>query len=124
MRSSSLTDAQREILDLKLRKVSNQIIADYINKEYGKNYTANYISTIYKQKIIKQFCESARRHREIVENIFFPEEFKVCTRCKEKLLRNSEYFIKKARTKDGYASRCKKCDKELLKPKNPRGAAL
>lgn len=117
IRETDLTDIQKEILDLKLRKVPNQAIATYINGKYGKNYTANYISTIYKQKVIKQTCDTVRRHREIIENLWFPEEFKVCTRCKQSLLRNTDYFIKKSRTKDGFSSRCKKCDKEVMKPR-------
>lgn len=117
IKETDLTDIQKEILDLKLRKVPNQSIATYINGKYGKNYTANYISTIYKQKVIKQTCDTVRRHREIIENLWFPEEFKVCTRCKQSLLKNTDYFIKKSRTKDGFSSRCKKCDKEVLKPR-------
>ena len=117
IKETDLTDIQKEILDLKLRKVPNQSIATYINGKYGKNYTANYISTIYKQKVIKQTCDTVRRHREIIENLWFPEEFKVCTRCKQSLLKNTDYFIKKSRTKDGFSSRCKKCDKEVMKPR-------
>lgn len=117
IKETDLTDIQKEILDLKLRKVPNQSIATYINGKYGKNYTANYISTIYKQKVIKQTCDTVRRHREIIENLWFPEEFKVCTRCKQSLLKNTDYFIKKSRTKDGFSSRCKKCDKEVIKPR-------
>lgn len=117
IKETDLTDIQKEILDLKLRKIPNQNIAKYINEKYEKNYTANYISTIYKQKIIKQTCDTVRRHREIIENLWFPEEFKVCTRCKQSLLKNTDYFIKKSRTKDGFSSRCKKCDKEVIKPR-------
>ena len=45
---AELPEAQREILDFKMKKVKNQDIADYINKKYGKSYTANYISTIFR----------------------------------------------------------------------------
>jgi len=45
---TDLTEAQREILDLKINKIKNQDIADIINKKYGKSYTANYISTIFR----------------------------------------------------------------------------
>ena len=45
---TDLSEAQREILDLKINKVKNQDIADIVNKKYGKSYTANYISTIFR----------------------------------------------------------------------------
>jgi hypothetical protein len=45
---TDLTEAQREILDLKINKNKNQDIADLINKKYDKSYTANYISTIFR----------------------------------------------------------------------------
>jgi hypothetical protein len=45
---TDLNETQSEILDLKINKVKNQDIADIINKKYGKSYTANYISTIFR----------------------------------------------------------------------------
>ena len=45
---TDLTEAQHEILDLKINKTKNQDIADLINKKYDKSYTANYISTIFR----------------------------------------------------------------------------
>ena len=36
---ADLTDVQREILDLKIKKVTNQDIANYINQKYGKTYS-------------------------------------------------------------------------------------
>ena len=45
---TDLTEVQKEILDLKINKVKNQNIADFVNKKYGKSYTANYISTIFR----------------------------------------------------------------------------
>ena len=45
---AELPEAHQEILDFKMKKVKNQDIADYVNKKYGKSYTANYISTIFR----------------------------------------------------------------------------
>jgi hypothetical protein len=73
---------QREILDMKIRKVKNIDIADIINKKWGKSYTANYISTIFRQRIIPKINEAAAYHIKLVSNVFFEEEFKVCTGCK------------------------------------------
>ena len=45
---ADLSDLQREILQLKLDKKKNDDIMREINKKWGKSYTANYISTIFK----------------------------------------------------------------------------
>lgn len=108
---AELTEVQKEILDLKIKKVKNQDIADVVNKKFGKSYTANYISTIFRQKIIPKINEAAAFHKKILSNLFFEEEFKKCTCCGTWLLRGPEIFVRKARSKDGLANRCKKCDK-------------
>ena len=108
---TDLTEAQREILDLKINKIKNQDIADIINKKYDKSYTANYISTIFRQKIILRINETAEFHAKIVENLSFPENFKKCTGCGKILLIDSEKFVRKSRSKDGFSTRCKICDR-------------
>ena len=109
---ADLSDTQREILDLKLRKVSNPDIAQYINKKYSKSYTINYISTIFRQKIIPQICAAAQIHAEIIENLTFPENFKKCKTCGRILLISPINFVKKSRSPDGYSTQCKFCDRE------------
>ena len=111
IKMTNLTEAQKEILDLKIDKTKNQDIADYINKKYEKSYTANYISTIFRQKIIPRINETAEFHAKIVENLSFPENFKKCTGCGKILLIDSEKFVRKSRSKDGFSTRCKICDK-------------
>lgn len=108
---TDLTEAQKEILDLKINKIKNQEIADQINRKYGKSYTANYISTIFRQKIIPRINETAAFHAKIIENLCFPENFKRCNGCHKILLMDTEKFVRKSRSRDGYATRCKKCDK-------------
>lgn len=114
---SELSDIYQEILDLKIKKKKNQDIADFINQKYGKSYTSNYISTLFKQKIIKKITEAAAYHQRIIESIFFPEEFKICNTCGRTLLKCSDNFVRKERSKDGFTNRCKKCDKEERKRK-------
>lgn len=108
---AKLTEPQREILQLKIKKTKNQDIASYINRKYNKSYTANYISTIFKQKIIPAINETAEFHEKIVQNLFFKEEFKVCIKCGKTLLRDPINFVRKSRAKDGLSNRCKECDK-------------
>lgn len=114
---AGLSDAQREILDLKTHHYKNQDIAEYINKKYHKNYTTNYISTIFRQKIIPKINEAARIHGMAVQELCFEESFKKCSCCGKILLRAPEFFTRKARAKDGFANRCKVCDKETRQRK-------
>lgn len=117
---SDLSDVQQEILSLKIRKIKNQDIADMVNKKYGKSYTANYISTIFRQKIIPRINDSARFHALIIENMCFEENFKKCSNCGEWLLIDAENFVRKARSKDGFSSKCKKCDRAERQNKKVR----
>ena len=112
IQEADLTEPQREILDLKIKKEKNQDIAIYINKKYGKSYTANYISTIFRQKIIPTINETAAYHEKIIQNLFFKEEFKTCIKCGRTLLRDPINFVRKSRAKDGLSNRCKCCDKK------------
>ena len=108
---AEITEVQKEILDLKIKKIKNQDIANKINSKFGKSYTANYISTIFRQKIIPKINAAAAFHKKIVSNLFFEEEFKKCSCCGVYLLRDPEIFVRKTRAKDGLVNRCKKCDK-------------
>ena len=108
---TDLTEAHQEILDLKINKQKNQDIADIINKKYGKSYTANYISTIFRQKIIPHINETARFHALIIENMCFEENFKKCHGCGKWLLIYAQNFVRKSRSKDGFSTKCKKCDR-------------
>lgn len=108
---ADLTDIQREILELKQQMVRNQDIAFQINRKYGKSYTDNYISTIFTQKIVPAIADAAHRHALIIENLFFEENFKTCSRCGRTLLKDGYYFVHKGRSKDGFNSQCKMCEK-------------
>ena len=111
-REANLSDSQNDLLRMKLRGVPNIQIAQTLNETYGSHYTDNYISTIYRQKIIPQIAETARIHRELLENLFFPENWKACIGCGRTLLRNKDFFVRKSRSSDGFTGRCKICDKE------------
>lgn len=114
---ADLTDIQREILRMKEKKQKNAEIAGYINKKYGKSYTANYISTIFRQKIIVKINEAAELHRDTVENCFFPENFRKCPDCGRVLLLDARNWVRKVRSKDGFQNKCKRCEREQRKRK-------
>ena len=114
---TDLTEVQLEILRLKEKHIKNSDIASYINKKYGKSYTANYISTIFRQKIISKINEAVELHRETIENCFFPENFKKCSDCGRVLLLDGRNWVRKARSKDGFQNKCKRCEREGRKKK-------
>ena len=117
---ANLTPIHSLLLDLKIGRVSNQEIAKRLNSEFNTSYNVNYISTIYTKKVLPEIAEAARRHREILENLFFPENFKRCTRCGRLYLRSSTYFMKKGNSSDGFSPRCKQCWKEIRQEKKQR----
>lgn len=114
---ANLTDIQKEILRLKEKRKKNVEIANYINEKYNKSYTVNYISTIFKQKIIARINEAVEIHQDTIENCFFPENFKKCTDCGRILLLDSRNWVKKSRSKDGFQNRCKMCERENRRKK-------
>jgi len=100
-----------DIWKMKVEKKSNQEIVEVINQKYGKKYRPNYISTLYCKKCLTLIAAAAKKHREVLENIFFPENFKKCKDCGRVLLMNEENFVKRSRSSDGFSPRCKNCEK-------------
>lgn len=101
------------ILDLKILHYPNQDISSLINKEFNKSYNPNYISTLYCKKCLAAIANAARIHRDVCENLFFPENFKKCKDCGQTFLVNEQNFVRRARSNDGFSPRCKSCEKIL-----------
>lgn len=108
---AELDEVHTEILYLKSKKEKNHVIANYINKKYNKSYTANYISTIFRQKILPKINHAATYHARLIENLTFEENFKSCNTCHKVYLIDGDNFVKKSRSLDGFSNRCKKCDR-------------
>ena len=60
-RAANLNQVQKRILKLKIQKVKNQEIADRVNKEFRKSYSANYISTVFRHKVIVKINEELKK---------------------------------------------------------------
>lgn len=121
---SNLKDFQRRILDLKLQRRSNQQIQAIIKEEFGKSYTLNYISTLYHQTILEEIRQTAILHREVLENLCFPENFKTCIDCGRTLLRTTDNFMKKKKVLDGFSPRCKRCEKILREERKKKDVVM
>ena len=108
---AKLNELQREILHMKIEQSPNSDISIYINEKYKTTYNDNYISTIYRRKILPTIAEAAEHHKLIMENIFYPENFKKCKDCGRLYLRAPEFFIRQHKTPDGFSPRCKNCQR-------------
>ena len=108
---AKLTDSQRDLLQMKIQQKSNGQIQDFLNEKYGTTYNDNYISTIYRQKVLPSIAQAATYHKQIMENIFYPENFKKCKDCGRLLLKSPDFFMRQKKSSDGFAPRCKSCQK-------------
>lgn len=115
IRMADLSDLQQDILEMKLKKKRNSDISYEINHKWNKGYTDNYISTIFRQRIIPKINDAARYHEKIIENLCFPEEWKTCSCCGKTMLKDPVNFTRKSRSKDGFTARCKVCEKAARK---------
>ena len=109
---ANLNDVRKKILGMKKRKNQNIAIQEAVNREFGTTYSSNYISTIWKQKICGEIAEAARLHYDYYlnrNNIF---AWKKCNQCGKIKLKDTREFMRKNRSSDGLASRCKECDKK------------
>lgn len=110
---ANLDPMHREILEMKIAHLGNSEIAEKINAKYAKKYNMNYISTLFCQKIVGELVKAVTMHREIVENLFFEENFKVCKDCGGVFLLDERNWVRKSRSSDGFSPRCKSCEKIL-----------
>lgn len=102
-----------DILRAKVAHETNTKIVEKIASKYGKTYGENYISTLYRQKILPKIAAAASAHYQVTSELFFPENFKTCKDCARTLLRTPDYFMRKAKSSDGFSPRCKACEKAL-----------
>ena len=106
------------ILKMKENKKTNQEISEALKHNFNKSYHPNYISTLYCKKCLGSIAQAARNHREVLENLFFPENFKKCKDCGGVFLLNEVNFVKRSRSHDGFSPRCKRCEKIKRDKKN------
>ena len=115
---TNLTPAQHRLLRLKEAGYRNAEIAELINGEYGKSYTANYISTVFRQKTLTKIIDAVKLHEDTIKACGDLDRYKVCTRCGKILLLDERNFVHKNRSKDGFQNRCKMCEREVRREKN------
>lgn len=108
---AELAPARQRIWDLKCAQYSNDLIRKEVNNEFGTSYNENYISTLFKQNVCTEVAAAARLHADYFINRADQNAWKTCTGCGKKKLRDTREFMRKAKSSDGLASRCKCCEK-------------
>lgn len=109
---ADLDEIKTAILELKKKKVSIKDIQAYIQEKYNSTHSKNYISTIYKQKICGAIAAAAQLHYDMYMNRDNRSKWKKCNQCGEIKFLDSRNFMRKAKSSDGYNSKCKKCCKK------------
>ena len=109
---ANLSPLKQRVLEMKKRKKSNNNIHERVNKEFGTTYSANYISTIWKQKVCGEIAEAARLHYDWYLKREETFAWKRCNQCGKIKLKDTREFMRKSRSSDGFSNRCKECDKE------------
>ena len=109
---ANLTDKQNFILDQKIQRVPNEIIAKEVNQKFNSTHTSNYISTLYKQTICGLISDYARLHYDEFCARRQGDQWKKCRTCGKLLLLDSRNFVRNNRIGDKFSNQCKVCDKE------------
>lgn len=110
---ANLNPIRQLIYERKTQGLSNPSISAEIEQKFGRHYTPNYISTIYRQKILPAIIETIEEHYHLLNAISYnTAKFKTCCKCGRTYLLNDSHFGHKARSKDGFNSKCKLCEKE------------
>lgn len=109
---SNLSEQKKLILEYKKAKIQNEIIKEKLFEKFGLTHSANYISTIWKQKICKEIAETAKLHFDYFLNRNHQFKWKKCNQCGKIKLKDPREFMRKSRSSDGLSNRCKECDKE------------
>lgn len=107
---TNLPPSHKLILNLRLKGEKNYNIAHAVNRAFGKSHSANYISTIFVQKVIPALAATAELE-EFLEKAK-PHELKKCKKCGKTYPRTADYFRRNKRSIDGLQNVCKSCQKE------------
>lgn len=102
----------RLIVEMKSENWRNEDINNELRRRNLKTFSVNYISTIYKKRIPKLLAQAVEAHYELTLALDQPDEWKHCSKCGKLLHLDSNHFRRLGKSKDGYVSSCKQCDKK------------
>ena len=99
-----------DLLIYKIDGKTNEEIQDLLYQDYQIKHTAEYISSLWRNKIPKLIAETAVD--EYLDWYYTEKErgkWKRCSRCGQIKLAHNRFFSKNNTSKDGFYSICKKC---------------
>ena len=109
----ALPEQQPMLYDLLIMKIDgmcNTDIGAEIDKKYGKKYTNEYLSSLWRKKIPRLIAEAAEQeYLEWYYTVVKKGLWKRCSRCGQIKLAHNFYFSKNKSSKDGFYSICKCC---------------
>ena len=99
-----------DILVMKVDGDTNEEIQYYLQVQYGKEHSQEYISSLWRNKIPELIADGYKEH---FLNWFYtykaPGLYKTCSRCLQTKLAHRRYFGTNQAAKYGFYSVCKEC---------------
>lgn len=103
------------VVEMKIDKKSNEEIAQFIKDNYNKEYTPEYISTIWCKRVPKLIAKVAKEDYTIWYYNKYKLPVKKCNRCGQNKPRTTAFFSRNGDSRDGLYSICKECRKKKRK---------
>lgn len=99
----------QRIVELKIDKIQNNDIQTMLQVEFGTTYSAEYISSLWRNKIPKLIATEAIEDFLIWQYKINDYPMKKCTKCGQIKPAHNQFFSKNKTSKDGLYSICKRC---------------
>lgn len=106
----------QKIVECKWANLQNSEIQEVLQEECGITHSAEYISSLWRNKIPKLIASVAED--QFLDYYYLNIEkghYKKCSKCGKIKLAHNKYFSKNKTSKDGWYSICKECRKKTKK---------
>ena len=95
----------------KRHHLSGAYLAKKYKADYGVGHSANYISTIYTQKICVAIAATMKLWWDMWDLRDVDEKWQKCAKCGEMKLLDEREWVRKSKSVTGFRKTCKKCEK-------------